>query len=335
MSGESGWFSTGNPGFGQFSDADDMLHPLQTQPGDTLTETQYFGFNIPEENIYGFGYLWLHPNLNVVSGGLFACEGIKRTHMQAELFDMHAYVDRKAVLKNDLHAYRMPNSYGVDVIKPGQHMRIQYEDSQRKNRLNVEARAIMPVAMRANNKHFEQAMKMDGELVLRGKTYRIDGYNVRDRSWGELRPEDSQGLPPMTWTTGVFGDDFAFNCSAFDNATLNPDWRDKLVFPAERAFNDGWIFRDGELLRIISAEKLTRRDPISGRPVSHQIKMTDALGRVYQISGTVTASLPWAGWPNMITHLGLTRWECNGRIGWGDTQEVQWNDYVHRCTRSD
>jgi hypothetical protein len=334
MANDGAWFSTTNPGFGQFTDVDDLLHPQHAQPGDTLTETQYFGFNIPEENIYGFGYFWLHPNLEVVTSGVFVAQGIKRSHLQAELFDVRAYVDSKSVLTNDLHSYRMPNSYGVDVIEPGRKMRVFYEDTRAKNRIEFEANAVMPVAMRANNKHFEQTMKVDGELVLRGKSYRIDGFNVRDRSWGELRPEDAQLLPPMTWMTGAFGEGFSFNCNAFDDPELNPDWHGKMQLPTANSFNDGWVYRDGELIRVISASKITRRDPQTGRPIAHEIKMTDAHGRVYAIKGAITAGVPWSGWPNVVVQLFLTRWEWEGRVGWGDTQEVQWNDYTMLCTNT-
>ena len=331
---DKAWFATQFEGFGRFTEADDLLHPEQTKPGDSLTETQYFGFSIPEQNIYCFAYFWLHPNLDVVSGGLFACQGLKRNHMQAELFDIHAYVSRKRVITDDLRSFRFPNGYQVEVLQPGRSMRIRYEDKARSNALDVTATAIMPVAMRGNNKHFEQAMKMEGELLLRGSRHRIDGYNVRDRSWGELRPEETQALPPMTWMTGTFGDDFAFNCNAFDHPELDPPWAAHFSLPADRAFNDGWVYVDGELLRVKYARKITHRDPATGQPQRHHIEMIDVRDRRYVIEGQITAGLPWAGWPNMITHLNLTRWTCNGREGWGDTQEVQWSDYVSRCTRA-
>ena len=32
----------------------------------------------------------------------------------------------------------------------------------------------------------------------------------------------------------------------------------------------------------------------------------------------------------MNCHLALVRWELDGRVGWGDSMDVQWNDYVWR-----
>jgi hypothetical protein len=330
-----GWFKTAESGFGTFTDKDDFLHPECAETGSSLTETQYFGFNIPEENIYGFSYLWLHPNLNVATGGLFVCQGLKRSHLQAELFDVHAYLGQDEVLTNDLHSFILPNSYRVDVLEPGQRMRIRYHDSDRQNSLDMTATAIMPVAMRANNMHFEQAVRNAGDLVLRGKPYRIQNtYNVRDRSWGQLRPEGINPVPPYTWMTGTFTENFAFNCSAFDHPDLDPEWAGQIDWPADKVFNDGWIFKDDELIRAKSAKKITRRDPLTGRPLHHDIELIDENDRVYHIKGTTTAGLPWSGWPNMTCHLYLTRWQCEGLTGWGDTQECQWNDYVRKFSQT-
>ena len=45
--------------------------------GDSLTETWYWGFNVPEARINCYAYCWVHPNLGVVSAGLFIYRGIK------------------------------------------------------------------------------------------------------------------------------------------------------------------------------------------------------------------------------------------------------------------
>lgn len=329
------FFKSRSLSFGSFTDQDDYLHPDQVRAGDTCTETQYFGFYVPEADIYGFSYFWLKPNLGSIMGGIFACQGFKRHHLQAELFDFEQNMSSGTVIKDDLRSYRLPNSYQVDVLEPGKRLRLRYDDPARQNRLDLAITAASPPAMRANNKHFEQAMKYAGELTLRGKTYAVDCFNVRDRSWGELRPEESLRFPPLTWTTGCFGKDFAFNCSAFDHPDLNPVSLKDFPISPEQAFNDGWIYRHGELVKIKSIRKLTLRDPETARPLTHDIHAIDVNGREYRIKGTVTAGLPYSFWPNCMTHLGLTRWECEGMTGWGDTQEVHWSDYMRAYTKAD
>jgi hypothetical protein len=319
--------------FGTFIDRDEFLHPEQDHPGDSCTETQYFGFYVPEANIYGFCYFWLHPNLDTVMSGLFACQGFKRQHLQAELFDFYQNMSRKTVITNDLRSFKLPNSYQVDVITPGKQMRMRYDDPVRQNRLDLRISAAGPVAMRANNKHFEQTMRYQGELLLRGESFKVDCCNVRDRSWGELRPEQTLSFPPLTWTTGYFGEELSFNCSAFDHPDFNPPSLGEFPIAAEQAFNDGWVVRDGRLIKLRSIRKLTQRDPQIGRPVSHIIHAVDVEERAYEIKGTVTAGLPFAFWPNVYTHLGMTRWEWDGKVGWGDTQECHWTDYIQKFVK--
>jgi len=328
------WFDSPSQSFGTANPAtDDLLHRHMDVPGDWLTETQYFGLSIPAENIYGFCYLWIHPNLDVVSGGLFICRGLKQAAMQAELFDLIQYNKASSVLTDDLRSYVLPNGYRVDLLEPGRSLRIRYENAERQNAVDFVATAHMPIAMRANNRHFEQSMQVRGHIVLRGKRYDIDnGYTVRDRSWGEMRSEALLPIPSMSWMTGAFGDDFAFNVNAFDNPDRKPEWVGKMKLPGASPLNDGWVWSDGVLSHLKKVDKLTTRDPANGRPIAHDFVMTDEHDRVFHVKGTITAGFPWTCWWNMVVHMHLTRWECNGRIGWGDTQECQWNDYVHLCT---
>src|SRR5262245_18244156 len=42
---------------------------LREKPHYALTQTQYFGFSIPQHNVHALLMLWHHPNLGVISGG--------------------------------------------------------------------------------------------------------------------------------------------------------------------------------------------------------------------------------------------------------------------------
>ena len=64
---------TQNTGFGTAGPEDELLHPesFRDVKDDSATETQYFGFSIPEQRIHATCQLWHHPDLHVVTGGLF------------------------------------------------------------------------------------------------------------------------------------------------------------------------------------------------------------------------------------------------------------------------
>ena len=181
-----------------------------------MTETQYIGFNIPEERIHALCYLWHHPNLGVVSGGAWAWRGIKSSSLGCELFDMLTYVDDRC-LGDDPHHLSLPNGYQVDIVEPLELLRLRYEDTTRRNAFEIEVEAVAPPMVLETGFHFEQPMKVTGTLTLRGVDYAVDGYSVRDRSWGQLRREIHAAVPPMTWMTGVFSPDLAFGATAFDS----------------------------------------------------------------------------------------------------------------------
>lgn len=314
-------------GFGEATAADELYHGTGPD-GDSLTETWYWGFHIPEAKINCFAYCWVHPNLGVVTSGLFIYKGRKSQHLACELFDMRDYMSMSVI--GDGSHIALPNSMEVRAVKPLEQLRMTFVDEARETSLDLDMRAVAPPVMRANNKHFEQVMHATGTLTLRGSHYAIDCYPVRDRSWGELRPEDhAAGSPPYTWVTGTFGETVAFNIGAHDDPTRNPDWQDLFDLDADAAFKDGWLLADGEQRRLASASLITRRDTSTLQPVEVEARMQDPTGRDYTITGKVIAVTPWSGWSNMNAQLGLVEWSWGERVGWGEVMDCHWNDYVH------
>jgi hypothetical protein len=174
-------------------------------------------------------------------------------------------------------------------------------------------------------------MHTTGHLVLRGRRHQVDSYHIRDRSWGELRPEGNVPAPPYTWVTGVLADgSAAFTIGALDDPEQQPHWANDFNIGPADAFKDGWWWRDGRTVRIESASKRTHRDPESLRPTRHLITGHDTEGRELRISGEIIAGLPWGGWHNAVARLGLVRWDINGELAWSDSMDVQWNDYIWR-----
>jgi hypothetical protein len=207
-------------------------------------------------------------------------------------------------------------------------IRIRYDDPGRDNAVDITYTAVAPPAMLPNRKHFEQTMKTAGFVRLQGREYQVAGYNVRDRSWGEARREEPVNFPPIVWLTGVFDENFSFNLLLTDNPSRSPDWLGIYDIPEDQALKGGWIYWNGEFNRIVEGSKLTKRDPLTLRPISHDVSVVDQNGRKLHLRGTIEASSPSGFWPNASIHVGLTRWECDGRTGWGDSQECQWTDFV-------
>ncbi|MFT3666923.1 hypothetical protein [Piscinibacter sp.] len=331
MADDTPFFLKQNPGLGVAQPADELLHPERNAlvAADSLTETQYFGLCIPEERIHGYGYLWHHPNLRVVSGGLFVWQGHTVSLAHGLLCDFRTFMSDTA-LAGDLHAYRLANGYGVEVLEPLRRHRLTYADDRRGHRVDLRYEAVSPPVMFGDGNHFEQAMKVSGELVIRGKAYCVGDYTVRDRSWGKARPEDNLAMPPMSWMQAVFDDDFAFTCTAFDQASRSPELVGTLGLPEERTLTGGWIWRDGRVGRLLRADKRVVRDARTRQATGVELALGDEFGRSLRATGRAVASMAhYAPWHNIYAPLALMRWDCEGRVAHGDYQEGIWNDYLN------
>ena len=142
------YFVRENSAFTPITPQDDYLHPERNRQcsDPTLTETQYFSFGNAEAGVHAFGYLWHHPNLHAVSGGMLAWQGFKLHMQQAEICDYPLFMSDE-VLKNDLHEFRLINSYSVKVIEPLKRHHMSYHDDAKNNHVDVEFDAVTPAIM--------------------------------------------------------------------------------------------------------------------------------------------------------------------------------------------
>lgn len=324
------WMSDGH-GFGTATDQDDFYHGRGLKDKHfTTTETWYWGFYEAKSNLHGFIHIWMHPHLGLCTAGIFAHFGHKRDHLAAEVYDFQVYMPDS--IFDEQGNIETANGLKVEFEWPMKKMRIRYANPGRGFSLDMVQEAVQPAVMRSNNQHFEQVMRSRGAVHYQGAEYPFDNLSIRDRSWGEQRHEDGHLLPPYTWMNGTFSERVAFTIGAFDDPKLHPNWEGLYTLSDDQLVTDAWIFDHGKTLKVTAVSKLTQRAEDGLRPVRHVIQCTTEDGREYQFNGEVLASNPWHCWQNALCHCGLTRWtspQLDGE-GWGETQEVQWNDYVAR-----
>lgn len=330
MSEQTFVLNTPTLGFGAYGPEDEQLHPQYKAEISSyaLTETQFLGFSIPEHDIHAVLYLWCHPNLDVVTGGAAVWQGFKGSQTSCELYDWRSFMDLRTL--GDANNFTLDNSYSVEVIEPFKTIRARYTDPLRDNAFDVTHTAIAPPAMLANRKHFEQMMKTSGTLTLRGKDYIINGYNIRDRSWGEARQEISHVTPPVSWFTGTFGDDLGFNCTCSEDPTRDVSW--KSIYPdatLDGALKGGWLYRNGEMLRFTKASSLIERDPVYQQPRKIDLRITDERGQEHHLTGVAKAGANFHPWNNCNVPICMIEWQYDGRTGYGEVQDAQWTDFTH------
>lgn len=319
--------------FGDAQPSDEGMHRAERDKIDdpALVETVFSGFNVPEADIHCLNYIWLHPNLRVMSGGVWAWQGLKSSQLEAELFDIRDFLPDRPITDDggDLVDITLPNGYRYQVLKPLEQIRMSYEDAARGNALDVTATAVMPPAMLPSNRHFDQVMRTSGTLRLRGEEFDVNGLAVRDRSWGEARTEDPTGVSGIHWLMAMFDDDYSVHVTGLEDPDT-AQWRDR--FPEDaalsRAMNRGWVWKDGRLLTVTSAHIETEWDVDHRRQKTHRVVVVDETGAEHRLHGQIRAAANWHTWSNVHMSVALTRWECAGRIGYGDSQVAMWTDFV-------
>ncbi|GIU89381.1 MAG: hypothetical protein KatS3mg010_0480 [Acidimicrobiia bacterium] len=156
--------------------------------------------------------------------------------------------------------------------------------------------------------HYEQHMSVSGVIRVGDEEWPVDGFGLRDHSWG---PRYWQAPWYYRWLTANFGDDFGFVVSV----VTSRDGRERV---------GGMVLRDGAYEHIESASISTvwKGDDC----YHHELRATARTGaRSYEISGRVLNLIPLRNrrttpdGEQLVTRIseGLTEWSCDGRTGYG------------------
>ena len=169
--------------------------------------------------------------------------------------------------------------------------------------------------------HFEQTGRVTGTIRLGDEQWEVNGYGVRDKSWGPRTWQAPSGTAAkaagpaaveqgcfLNWFSMNFGPDLALGGAC--GRTADGTFRGK-----------GWIQRDGETLDLDDVTITTEYDPTN--PLLHdtvQLRATDSKGAPIVVDGTVLSICP-TKIPRRdgvtFVNEGLARFETDGRVGFG------------------
>jgi len=167
-------------------------------------------------------------------------------------------------------------------------------------------RNLRTVSRLGGARHYEQACAVRGSLVLDGRSFEVKGTGQRDHSWGV---RDWRVFTKYRWLAGRFGPDLAFSAVRIDIVGFRP--------------RGGYVWHDGRAARVVEFKLKSVDEPLGlgAREVRAELR-TDA-GRSYSIRGSVARNLPQTarlgGFETCVTS-GLTRFEWEGREGWGSSE---------------
>ncbi len=162
--------------------------------------------------------------------------------------------------------------------------------------------------------HLEQHGHATGTIAVDGTTWQVDGYGLRDRSWG---PRYWQGPKYYRWLTMNFGP----TAGIAGALTVQRD---------DRELTGGYIFAAGQPTRIVSRVQV--ESEFEGPEELHKrlrVTLTPLDGSAPEhVEGRVLAMVPLRNRRNGVTTRiaeGLTEWRWGDRVGYG------WSEYLdHR-----
>ncbi|MGE4431524.1 MAG: hypothetical protein AB7E05_12360 [Sphingobium sp.] len=320
-------------GFGRIDAAADRFHGKPDNPHYSVTETIWFEVLIPDSNMVAHFYIYMRPNLGICAAGAWMWKGFVATPFQMDHFNYQAALPAPLI---DGDTVSVPQiGLKVTVIDPLKTVKFSYRPANYDVSAEITATAAMPPVMRANEKHFNQFMRYQGEIMLNGEKIAVDSMSIRDRSWHEPRVEDAMPAPITSWISGITPDaGTAFNLVGHDDPTKGAEWAGVYPITADKALYDGWYYKDGELLKVVSMSKRSQRDPASHMaPREVHAEFTDAGGGKHEVHGRPVAASWMSNWPNIHVWLPLMEWELDGQKAHGDCQEYCWPDYARRYFR--
>lgn len=291
-------------------------------------ETNFFSFNIPEENILGYFYLLTRPKLGVCMSDITIQDRI------SPIWEDQLLVDNRQHLPcpQTLTEYSLPNGLSVRCVDPLRKYLIDYvgmDDTE----IDLEANALMvpwdmqdpdmdPLAHKRMSPHwtfhghFELTAHITGEARIRGKTYKIDCVDTFDRSWG-ARPEDER--PNAIWLHASFGKRLTIHLLTFSDVAVTGEFGELLT---------GYVLEDGDVYGVVEAKGRSERSGIF--PMSSYIDIVDARGKSFTMTGATMSAARWQPYSSMVYPQAFMRWNIDDQIGYGVQQDATSRAYLAR-----
>lgn len=310
---------------GNITPEDDYTHELGCEPN--FNESMYFNFFDRQRGVGGFVRLGNRAN-----------EG--RAEMTVTVFLADGRVlfnfDRPRIDNNDAFD---AGGMRFEVLEPGRRLRTCYrgsavelseprqmadprkafaENPRRRLAIDLDHRGVGPIYGNAADPgesgrlpeqqfakaHYEQHMSVVGSITLDDEKIAVDGYGLRDHSWG---PRYWQALQSYEWLTMNFGNDFG-----------------AMVSIIRRGGDDvriGGVVVRGDQADFIESASIDASYEANGLyHTGIEVSVRTKGGEELDIYGRVKSFIPLRNRrEGMTTHVGegMTEWRCGDRTGFG------------------
>ena len=326
-----------------FTPADDGYHKLSDDPFET--ETNWWSWSVPERRLGGWIHTLYYANRQTVTWRIvvWGPEGYDLARMP-----YYKKVEEVALPgEPDLRNIAYPaGGYSLRMIEPGMKYHIVYEDADRDFALDFVFEGAHPPRRFEPGEppfiqtpHYDQLGHLKGVMRLRGEVIALDCWSMRDRTWGprggpyaksrkqsyvndlervmhpgcarsrEIERERGRGRIQY-----IFG--HADGRSGFLGFVRPQDGAADGWSP----MNGGYLLREGVYGSLDKGRSRMRtfRSPDTGWCTHMQVDLCDLEGRTMLVEGMAMSRMSEAGYGTNQ----LMRWDFDGKIGWGEDQDV-------------
>ncbi|MCW1383653.1 hypothetical protein OLX02_12560 [Novosphingobium sp. KCTC 2891] len=328
-----------------FLPEDDCYHRLSDDPYET--ETNWWSFNVPERGIGGWIHTPYYPNRKTVTWRIFVWD---TRGWDIARMAYYRKVEEVPMPDNpDLRDITFPGGgYSLKMLEPGMKYHLAYADPDRDFALDFVFTGAHPPRRFEPGEppfmatpHYDQLGHVAGTLTLDGEAIPLDCWSVRDRTWGprggpytqsrkqsyasDLDRVSHPGGPrwrEIERERGRGRIQYIFGHADGESGFLG------FVRPQEGTadgwspMNGGYLLRDGIYGNLDPQGSRMRvfRDPSTGWASHMQVELVDQEGRTMFAEGMAISRMSEHGYGTNQ----LLRWEFDGKIGWGEDQDI-WN----------
>ncbi len=295
---------------------DEYFHERSDDPD--WNESGWFSFMVPERRLSGMVYCYHRPNMGYSTGGFAAWDPSGDSYDNCVWYDLEQI--SPLAPRTEMFDFSLPNGLTVACVEPLSEYRLQYKDdgcevdfTWRRAREPF-SRPVPATQGQWGRNHYDQIGRMTGRLSVDGETIDVDGWSMRDHSWGPRKvARDQRGR--FFWAIASENDAFVLWASA-----AQPYDRDPVVGVPERIVA-GWYLRDGVVGTIVEGESFISERRDDGAPLVDQVRATDDLGRELTAAGRAANMIIWPCYPVIYAFFTHFEWEFDGLAASGEEQE--------------
>jgi hypothetical protein len=310
---------------GNLKPEDDYTHSLG--PESNFNESMYFNFFDRERSIGGFIRLGNRANEGhaEMTVTLYLPDGrVLFTFKRAPIDNNDAFEAGGARFEVLDPAQKLGTVYRgplVELREPRQMAdpkKAFSENPQKQVNLDLLHDAVGPMYGKANiaeeesqsseqqfaKAHYEQHMHVTGSLEIEGERFEIDGYGLRDHSWG---PRYWQNIESYDWLTMNFGPDLGAMISIIRRGE-------------DDIKTSGVVVRGDKIELVVEAEVEADYEDNGLYHKTVRTRFKTHTGESMEISGEVQSFIPLRNRRGgMMTHIGegMTEWRFGDRVGYG------------------